>query len=253
MRVNIEHTRRRVRAILTGRDDRLIVLLTCAAPRLIHAEPARRLRELAGRYEDELEILVHVPDLLDHAHTDTDIPLCRCRAYKTLRYLQRTGLPAVVGHGVRHDAHRRHADLIALACWTTTRDAASTAQGPAYRAPGMLVPASTALRWNGTEAIASQAGIVVDLTAAACGTEGSDSALDTVRSIANAALYGELPMVGASLDGRFAEADGASDALGHTHWNIDAAEAALDMLSNAVFMRRIATATRGGGAGLRRL
>jgi hypothetical protein len=309
MRLNIEQVRRRIDAVIGGRDDRLIVLLRCQPQRLRQPELLHWLRSLLRSYDDDLELAVHICDATRQpaiaARTDS--------SSRIARRLQRLELPVTVAAGdLRQDPR-----LAALAAWTIRwsfdpvwsdataleRAAASSAalemscetsatgSGalPRVRAggadgdpvatataavatvagaagfsvrPGIVVPPGLvygeqiATRCHVAGASGDAEAMLVDMTSRPGRTA---HARELARSVGEIISFDAVRIVGAFLDATPGSTEphvlNLADRNEGYEWstcNVDAVEATLDVLANAVRQRRLSVATRARGSLWRR-
>ena len=92
MRLNETALRRRLNAICTGRDDRLIVLLSLDSAWLMQREAVHWVRALRANYDDALEIAVLLRDQWPQKMTGSRLPQASCFFSR----LRRLGVPVVV-------------------------------------------------------------------------------------------------------------------------------------------------------------
>lgn len=270
MKLDIERARRRISAIVQGRDDRLLVLLRSEPLRLRESGFQKWIRQLAHDYEDDVEVLACIgpktqrPDGKRRENC-FDLPLERLvemLAVNGVAAAFSTGDLRVNGWLGSHAAWAIHwnfesallegsrlTDTIdSMHEWATRRD---SNKAPSTPSPGIVIPPGCARLLSAVpeqrEGGARSQALVVDLT---CRPGLTQHGYALARYFGEAIRDDITHVIGALLDATAGsthptgdDVDAASVDTWSTH-NVDFVEATMDLLANAVRERRMTLTTR---------
>lgn len=283
MRLNVEQVRNRIEAVVQGRDDRLVVLLRCEFTCLLQQDLLHWIRSLARDYDDDLEILIHASYVPREWGDDRANGNWVYRPYELARFLQRFELPVAFATSDTQLDERLAAVTAWTIRWSFDMEREETGGERIVASLGQIDPLRTgepgdrangvvrtvaAIRGGLLPGIVVPPGVVYGLRAQAgedCSPIGREGMLvdmtwrprqsahgqELARSIGEVIQGDTTCFVGALLDATLGSTAPHVPTLlpcegryQQAMCNVDAVEATLDVLANAVRQRRVSMATR---------